>query len=154
LAAPVDQGSGAGFDFNESVKKGNTIGSESGFVMHNPPPRGVTAKFPNMETFPIKQRPKDIKGQLKFDIEEERLQIQKMEEIYREDLEKVRKENQQTISDIEKRFIETKKSHEEEKSKVQDDKSTALEQDKKKLAQLNSIDIENREMQYSKSLQN
>jgi uncharacterized membrane-anchored protein len=77
-----------------------------------------------------------------------------MEEIYREDLEKVRKENQQTISDIEKRFIETKKSHEEEKSKVQDDKSTALEQDKKKLAQLNSIDIENREMQYSKSLQN
>jgi len=41
-----------------------------------------------------------------------------MEERYREDLEKVRKENQLTISDIEKRFIETKKSYEEEKSKV------------------------------------
>jgi hypothetical protein len=26
-------GSGAGYDFNESVKKGNTIGSEGGFVM-------------------------------------------------------------------------------------------------------------------------
>jgi hypothetical protein len=121
-------GSGAGFDFNDSVKKGNTIGSDGGFVMHvNPPPRGATAKFPNMESNPIKQRPNDTKGQLKFDIEEERLQIQKMEERYREDLEKVRKENSQTISDIEKRFIETKKSYEEEKIKVQEDKSTALE---------------------------
>lgn len=42
-------GSGAGYDFNESVKKGNTIGSDGGFVMQNPPPRGQTAKFPNMD---------------------------------------------------------------------------------------------------------
>ena len=40
LAAPQQQmglmsqmGSGAGYDFNESVKKCNTIGSEGGFVM-------------------------------------------------------------------------------------------------------------------------
>ena len=69
-------GSGAGYDFNESVKKGNTIGSEGGFVMQNPPPRGQTAKFPNTENqSPIKQRPNDPKGQLKFDIEEERIKI-------------------------------------------------------------------------------
>jgi hypothetical protein len=68
-------GSGAGFDFNESVKKGNTIGSEGGFVMQNAPPRGQTAKFPNADQSPIKQRPTDLKGQIKYDIEEERIKI-------------------------------------------------------------------------------
>ena len=87
--------SGTGYDFNDSVKKGNTIGSEGGFVMHvNPPPRGATAKFPNtQDPSPIKLRPTDPKGQLKYDIEEEREKIQKMEEKYREDLEKTRKDN-------------------------------------------------------------
>ena len=47
-----------------------------------------------------------------------------------------------------------KGKHEEEKQKILEDKNTALEQDKKKLSQLNKIDIENREIQYAKSLQN
>jgi hypothetical protein len=64
----------------------------------------------------------------------------------------VRKDNQNTISDLEKKFIETKKQHEEEKEKIMEDKNTAIEQDKKKISQLFKIDIENREMQYSKSL--
>lgn len=56
-------GSGMGYDFNDSVKKGNTIGSEGEFVMHNPPPRGQTAKFPNTDDqSPIKRRPADLKG--------------------------------------------------------------------------------------------
>jgi hypothetical protein len=77
-----------------------------------------------------------------------------MEDRYREELEKIRKESQQQIQDIEARFLDTKKTHETEKSRIEEDKSTALEQDKLKLTQLNKIDIENREMQYNKSLQN
>ena len=75
----------------------------------------------------------DTKGGLKFDIEEERDKIKKMEERYRADLDKLRSEQSQAIGELEANHIFAKKQHDQDKQKLEDEKTRALEQEKKKL---------------------
>lgn len=77
-----------------------------------------------------------------------------MENRYRQDLERNRNDYQKQVEESEQRHAGKRKQYEEEKSIVQEDKNTAIEEAKKKLAQLNKIDLENREMQYGKNLDN
>lgn len=83
---------------------------------------------------------------LEYDIEEEREKIQQMEARCRQDLDKVRSDHQQAVEEGEKRHKQRRTQHEEEKQALINDKNTAIEEAKKKLTQLNQMDIENREM--------
>lgn len=99
-------------------------------------------------------RPRDPKGMLEYDIEEERYKIQQMEARSRQELEKVRTDHQLALEDSERMHKQKRSQHEEEKQALTNDKNTAVEEAKKKLTQLNHMDIENREMQYAKNLEN
>ena len=56
-----------------------------------------------------------------------------MESRYREELEKLRKDQQTTISEIEQKHKDQKKIHEEESRQLDTDKNKAIEEEKKKL---------------------
>jgi len=79
-------------------------------------------------------RPSDPRGMLEYDVEQERIKLQGMEASYRQELEKLRKDHQDRVADVEKRHRQCKERHEAEKQAVIADKNNALEQEKKQLA--------------------
>lgn len=91
---------------------------------------------------------------LEYDIEQERYKINAMEARFRQELERQRTEHLQTLEQIESQNGTKRKQHEEDKVLLIEDKNKAIEEAKKKQTQLNKIDIENRELQYAKNLEN
>ena len=86
------------------------------------------------EHSPFKRaRPTDPKGMLEWDIEQERTKIQQMEANYRKELEKLRKDHQRGVEEIEKKHKLEKGQHEAEKQTLEKDKNNAIEQEKKQL---------------------
>ena len=69
-----------------------------------------------------------------------------MEARCRHELEQVRQEHSRFIDTEDDRHKVKRKNLEEEKSIIVTDKNSAVEEAKKKLAQLNKIDLENREL--------
>jgi len=84
----------------------------------------------------------------------ERYKIQQLENRYRSDLEGIRADFSKNIEAAEEKHSLKRKSLEEEKAMVVADKNTGVEDAKKKLGQLNKLDMENKELQYSKNLDN
>lgn len=83
---------------------------------------------------PKRTRPTDPKGMLEYDIEQERGKIQQMEARYRQELEKLRKDHQRGVDEVEKKHNDQKQQHDSEKQTLVDDKNNAIEQEKKQLA--------------------
>ena len=75
-----------------------------------------------------------------------------MEERYRQELDKLRSEQATAIGELEANHIISKKQHDTDKQKLEDEKVRSLEQERKKLLQLNKIDLDARDLQYKKSL--
>ena len=82
---------------------------------------------------PKRARPTDPKGMLEWDIEQERMKIQQMEARYRQELEKLRKDHQRGVEELEKKHHQQKGQHEGEKQTLETDKNNAMEQEKKQL---------------------
>ena len=91
---------------------------------------------------------------LEYDIEQERYKINAMEARFRQELERNRADHHKTLQQVEDQNNSKRKQHEEEKELLIEDKNKAIEEAKKKQTQLNKIDIENRELQYNKNLEN
>jgi len=99
-------------------------------------------------------RPTDPKGALEHDIEMEKEKIQKMEQRYRDEMDKVRKDQAAAVAELEAKHATQKQRHEEERQKLQADKTAAIEESKQKLTQLHKIDLDGRDLLYSKDLDN
>lgn len=124
-----------------------------------PPPLG--RKSPNLgrglidskqDTEP-KMRPTDPKEALRFDIEQEKQRIRKMENGYRTELDELRAKQRRAIGELEADHITAKKGHDAEKQRIEADKNQAIAQEKKRLVELNKIEMDEREAQYKKSLE-
>ena len=93
-----------------------------------------------------KVRPTDPKAALKYDIEQERHRIKKMEDSYREELDTLRRQEQRAIGEAEADHITAKRAIDAEKQRIENDKNAAIEAEKRKLVQLNKIEAESREL--------
>ena len=80
-----------------------------------------------------KSRPTDPKAALEYDLEQEGIKLQEMEARYRQELEKLRKDHQDRVADLEKKHRQQKDQHEAEKQAVLGDKNRDVEQEKKQL---------------------
>ena len=77
-----------------------------------------------------------------------------MESRHRAELERIRQDHSKNVDQSELKHSQKRKTFEEDKQVITQDKQSALEEAKKKLTQLNQIDLENRELQYVKNLDN
>jgi len=155
-------------DLAGSAGKGNTIGSgnsalgaqDGSWQQRGRPPAqtpqaaGLQADLHSRDASRAKARPTDPRGALEYDIEQEREKIQQMEQRYRSELEQIRIEHAVSASELETKHKQQRQLHEEERQRLLADKNDALEEEKKKLAQLQQIDIDGRELLYTKNLDN
>ena len=77
-----------------------------------------------------------------------------MEQRCRAELEQVRLEHAAAVAEVEAKHAAQKNQHEDESRKLQADKNAAIEEAKKKLAQLHKIDLDGRDLLYNKDLAN
>lgn len=154
-------------DLAGSAGKAQTIGSggsaatgKDGAWQQGRPPApplhaaGDSAELLVREPPRVKVRPTDPKGALEYDIELERDKITQMEQRYRAELEQARVDHAAAVTELEAKHTAQKQHHEEERQKLQADKNAAIEEAKKKLAQLHKIDLDGRDLLYTKDLDN
>ena len=106
---------------------------------------GNTAGYSTYE-MPKGPRPFDPKKGIEYDMEMERYKIMQMENRFRNDLDVIRQDHQKFLEQSETRHNQKRKGLDEDKIVIQKEKNEALEEAKKKLTQLNKIDLENREL--------